>query len=68
MVETIGGATRWPWSSRSRALKAGKSVVSSNKELVATHGYELLQLAQENTASAICSRPAWAGASPFCAP
>ena len=34
-----------------RALKAGKSVVSSNKELVATHGYELLQLAREHGVS-----------------
>ena len=31
-----------------RALLAGKSVVSSNKELVATHGAELLRLAEEN--------------------
>ena len=28
-------------------LKAGKSVVTSNKELVAMHGYELTQLAKE---------------------
>ena len=34
-----------------RALKAGKSVVTSNKELVATHGYELLQLAKEHGVS-----------------
>ena len=34
-----------------RALKAGKSVVTSNKELVATHGYELLQLAKEHGCS-----------------
>ena len=31
-----------------RCLRAGKSVVTSNKELVATHGYELLKLAGEN--------------------
>ena len=30
-----------------RALEAGKSVVTSNKELVATRGYELTQLAKE---------------------
>ena len=30
-----------------RALRAGKHVVTSNKELVAEYGYELLQLAQE---------------------
>ncbi len=44
VVETIGGATI-ALDFTTRALKAGKSVVTSNKELVATHGYELLQLA-----------------------
>ena len=43
VVETIGGATI-ALDFTTRALKAGKSVVTSNKELVATHGYELLQL------------------------
>ena len=33
-----------------RALKAGKSVVTSNKELVATHGRRLLTLAAEHQA------------------
>ncbi len=47
VVETIGGATV-ALDFTTRALKAGKSVVSSNKELVATHGYDLLQLAREN--------------------
>ena len=32
----------------SSLLKAGKSVVTSNKELVAAKGYDLLQLAEEN--------------------
>ena len=49
VVETIGGATI-ALEFTTRALKAGKSVVT-NKELVATHGYELLQLAQENNVS-----------------
>ncbi len=49
-VETIGGATVALDFTR-RALQAGKSVVSSNKELVATHGYELLQLAKEKQVS-----------------
>ena len=31
-----------------RALEAGKSVCTSNKELVANHGAELLRLAREN--------------------
>lgn len=46
VVETIGGATVALDFTR-RALEAGKSVVTSNKELVATHGYELTQLAKE---------------------
>lgn len=47
VVETIGGA-KAALDFTQRALKAGKSVVSSNKELVAEHGCELLKLAQEN--------------------
>ena len=50
VVETIGGA-KVALEFTTRALKAGKSVVSSNKELVATHGYELLQLAKANGVS-----------------
>ena len=50
VVETIGGATV-ALDFTTRALKAGKSVVSSNKELVATHGYDLLQLAKEHGVS-----------------
>ena len=50
VVETIGGATI-ALEFTTRALKAGKSVVTSNKELVATHGYDLLQLARENGVS-----------------
>lgn len=46
VVETIGGASI-ALDFTTRALKAGKSVVTSNKELVATHGYDLLQLARE---------------------
>ena len=50
VVETIGGATV-ARDFTIRALKAGKSVVTSNKELVAQHGYELIQLAKENKVS-----------------
>ncbi len=50
VVETIGGAGI-ALDFTTRALKAGKSVVTSNKELVATHGYELLQLARANGCS-----------------
>ena len=46
VVETIGGiGVAYDFTRRS--LDAGKSVVTSNKELVATHGYELLKLASE---------------------
>lgn len=47
VVEVIGGAT-FAYEFTKRALKAGKNVVSSNKELVAMHGTELLKLAKEN--------------------
>ena len=50
VVENIGGATVALDFTR-RALSAGKSVVSSNKELVATPGYDLLQLANANGVS-----------------
>ncbi len=50
VVETIGGA-RVAKEFTERALKAGKSVVTSNKELVAEHGYELMQLAREHGVS-----------------
>ena len=50
VVETIGGA-KIALEFTTRALKAGKSVVTSNKELVATHGYDLLQLAREHSVS-----------------
>jgi len=47
VAETIGGVDAALDYTR-RLLKAGKSVVTSNKELVASHGYELLKLAGEN--------------------
>lgn len=50
VVETIGGA-KIAKEFTQRALAAGKSVVTSNKELVATHGYELMELAKEHGAS-----------------
>ncbi|MFQ9916385.1 MAG: hypothetical protein ACLRWQ_08300 [Flavonifractor plautii] len=50
VVETIGGAKAALDFTR-RALQAGKSVITSNKELVAEHGCELLQLAQEKGVS-----------------
>lgn len=50
VVETIGGAKAALDFTR-RALRAGKSVVTSNKELVAEHGCELLKLAAEKGVS-----------------
>ena len=50
VVETIGG-TGAALDFTRRALTAGKSVVTSNKELVAEHGYELLELARAHRVS-----------------
>ena len=47
VCETMGGNEPAYTFSR-RALEAGKSVCTSNKELVANHGAELLRLAREN--------------------
>ena len=46
VVEVIGGVGAALEFTR-RSLEAGKNVVTSNKELVATHGYELIKLARE---------------------
>ncbi|MCL2636780.1 MAG: homoserine dehydrogenase [Oscillospiraceae bacterium] len=46
VAELIGGNT-FAYDCVKRALQAGKSVVTSNKELVATKGAELLQIAAE---------------------
>lgn len=46
VVETMGGVNPAYDFSKKLLLK-GKSVVTSNKELVATHGAELLKIAQE---------------------
>jgi homoserine dehydrogenase len=46
VVEVIGGVDAALEYTR-RSLEAGKSVVTSNKELVAAHGYELIKLARE---------------------
>ncbi len=46
VVESIGGA-RVALEFTRRALLAGKHVVTSNKELVASHGKELLAIAKE---------------------
>lgn len=46
VVETMGGVHP-AYEYVSACLNAGKSVVTSNKELVATKGYELLRIADE---------------------
>ena len=46
VVETMGGVNP-AYTFTKQALLAGKSVCTSNKELVAQHGTELLQIAEE---------------------
>ncbi len=46
VVETMGG-TKPAYEFSKQLLLAGKSVITSNKELVAAHGTELLQIARE---------------------
>lgn len=47
ICETMGG-TKPAYEFTKQALLAGKSVCTSNKELVAAHGPELLKIAREN--------------------
>ena len=47
VVETIGGL-RPAYDFSKRCLQAGKHVITSNKELVATYGAELIKAAKEN--------------------
>lgn len=47
VVETIGG-TRFAYPFVKSCLESGRSVCTSNKELVATNGAELLAIAKEN--------------------
>lgn len=47
VVEVMGGVEP-AFTFAKRALSSGKSVVTSNKELVAKHGAELLDIAREN--------------------
>ncbi len=50
VIETMGGVNP-AYEFTKRCLAEGKSVVTSNKELVARHGAELLQLAKDNNAN-----------------
>ena len=47
VVEVMGGLNP-AYDFVKRCLKAGKSVVTSNKELVAAHGAELLEISKGN--------------------
>ena len=67
VVETIGG-TRFAYPYVKACLESGRSVCTSNKEMVATYGAELLGLARLTTARS-CLRLRWAAArrsSPRC--
>ena len=50
VVETIGG-TRFAYPYVKACLESGRSVATSNKEMVATYGAELLALAKEHGAA-----------------
>ncbi len=50
VIETMGGVNP-AYEFTKRCLSDGKSVVTSNKELVARHGAELLQIAKDNNAN-----------------
>ena len=52
VVETIGGA-RIAYEYTKMALSAGKTVVTSNKELVSTHGVELMKIAHDHNCNYI---------------
>ncbi len=51
VVAEVMGGTEPAYTFTKKLLQAGKSVVSSNKELVAKHGTELLSIAKENKVS-----------------
>lgn len=48
LVAEVMGGTKPAYDFTKQLLLAGKNVVTSNKELVAKHGTELLQIAKEN--------------------
>lgn len=51
VVAEVMGGIHPAYEYTAQLLKAGKSVVTSNKELVATHGAELLAIAKEQNAN-----------------
>jgi homoserine dehydrogenase len=48
IIELIGGSDGIAYELCSSALKAGKSVITANKALLAHHGFELAEIAQSN--------------------
>lgn len=67
VVETIGGKGIAYQYTR-RALEAGRHVVSSNKELVATHGDGADSAGRARRACGICMKRLWAAAFRCCSP
>lgn len=51
VVAEVMGGTKPAYEFTKQLLEAGKSVVTSNKELVAKHGTELLKIAKDNNAN-----------------
>ncbi|MFC1980678.1 homoserine dehydrogenase [Chloroflexota bacterium] len=66
VVEAIGGETP-ALEYLNRAISAGKHVVTSNKEVIAKHGTELLALAQQNGVG-LCYEASVGGGIPLIAP
>ena len=58
VVETMGGVNP-AFEFVSKSLMKGKHVVTSNKELVATKGYELLEIARKNNVNFMFEASAW---------
>ena len=67
VVETIGG-TRFAYPYVKACLESGRSVCTSNKEMVATYGAELLASGQGRTTVPSCSRPSVGGGTPIITP
>ena len=58
VVEVMGGVEP-AYTFTKRALQAGKSVCTSNKELVARHGLELLKIAEEKNINYMFEASCW---------
>ena len=64
VVETIGG-TRFAYPYVRQCLESGRSVCTSNKEMVATYGAELLHGSIKQRS---CLKPAWVAVPPSLLP